>query len=311
MGSTADTPEYFNIKAEELPMNKEMSLKSVVAELRDGMTIGVGGWGPRHKPMALIREILRSDLKNLTVVAFGGPEVGMLSAAGKLAKATYGFVSLDFIPIEPYFRKARQEGTLKVSELDEGLLYLGLRAAGNQVPFAVTRVGLGSAVMKNNPEFKTIISPYDDKSELLAMPAIKLDAALLHVSRADRMGNTLTFGPDPFFDEFFARAADKVYVTAEEVVDSIATDNPEEIKNNLFEPYLVTGVVNAPLGAHPTTAHYAYGWDTGHLKAYSASANEEGGWKAFFDKHIAGGEQSYIESVGGADHIRALPIPTF
>ena len=292
-------------------MNKEMSLKSVVAELRDGMTIGVGGWGPRRKPMALIREILRSDLKDLTIVAYGGPEVGMLSAAGKLAKATYGFVSLDLIPIEPYFRKARQEGTLEVCELDEGLLYLGLRAAGHCVPFVATRVGVGSAVMSNNPDFKTVTSPYADGEELLAMPAIKLDAALIHVSRADRAGNTLTFGPDPYFDEFFARAADKVYVTTEELVDTIASEDPEDVKANLFEPYLVTGVVETPLGAHPTTVHASYGWDEAHLKAYAASANEENGWQPFFDKHIAGDEQSYLESVGGAEHIRTLPIPTF
>lgn len=292
-------------------MNKEMSLQSVVAELRDGMTIGVGGWGPRRKPMALIREILRSGLKDLTVVAFGGPEVGMLSAAGKLRKATYGFVSLDFIPIEPYFRKARQAGTLNVCELDEGLLYLGLRAAGNGVPFVATPVGLGSAVMKNNPEFRTVTSPYADGTELLAMPAIRLDAALIHVSRADRAGNTLSFGPDPYFDEYFARAADKVYVTAEELVDSIASENAEDMKDNLFEPWLVSGVVSAPLGAHPTTSHYAYGWDAPHLNAYAASANEEDGWQAFFDKHIAGDERRYIDSVGGADHIRSLPIPTF
>lgn len=292
-------------------MNKEMSLSSVVAELRDGMTIGVGGWGPRRKPMALIREILRSDLKDLTIVAFGGPEVGMLAAAGKLRKATYGFVSMDFIPIEPYFRKARQEGTIKVCELDEGLLYLGLRAAGSNVPFVATRVGLGSSVMTNNPEFKTITSPYPDQAELLAMPAIKLDAALLHVSRADRMGNTLTFGPDPFFDEFFARAADRVYVTTEELVGSIGSENPEDMKDNLFEPCLVSGVVAAPLGAHPTTSHRAYGWDAAHLKAYAASANEDGGWQTFFDRHIAGDEQSYLASVGGADHVRNLPIPTF
>lgn len=291
-------------------MNKEMSLKSVVAELRDGMTIGVGGWGPRRKPMALIREIMRSDLKDLTIVAFGGPEVGMLAAAGKLASAKYGFVSLDFIPIEPYFRKMRQDGTLKVQELDEGLLYLGLRAAGNNTPFAPTRVGPGSAVMKMNPELKTIRSPYGDQEELLAMPAIHLDAALIHVSRADRTGNTLTFGPDPFFDEFFARAAKKVYVTTEELVDSVASENPEDMKANLFEPYLVTGVVDAPLGAHPTTSHYSYGWDTSHLKEYAASAKEDDGWQTFFDKYIADGEESYRDAVGGDDHIRALPIPT-
>lgn len=294
-----------------MTMNKQMSLKDVVGELRDGMTIGFGGWGPRRKPMALVREILRSDLKDLTLVAYGGPEIGMLCAAGKVKRLIYGFVSLDFIPIEPHFRRAREAGAVRASELDEGLLLLGLRAAGHRVPFAATRIGLGSAVMAANPEFKTIRSPYEDGEELLAMPAIRLDAALIHVGRADHKGNTLTFGPDPFFDDLFARAADRVYVTAEEVVASIASENPEDMKANLFEPYLVTGVVEAPLGAHPTTSHHAYGWDAAHLREYAASAAGDGGWQAYFDTYIAGDEAAYIASVGGAEHVRGLPVPTF
>ncbi len=63
-------------------MNKLMNAADMVARLKSGMTIGVGGWGPRRKPMALIREILRSDLKDLTVVAYGGADIGMLCAAG-------------------------------------------------------------------------------------------------------------------------------------------------------------------------------------------------------------------------------------
>ncbi|RDI53817.1 glutaconate CoA-transferase subunit A [Microvirga subterranea] len=292
-------------------MNKEMDAKSVVAQLRDGMTIGVGGWGPRRKPMALIREILRSDLKDLTVVAYGGPEIGMLCAAGKVHKLVYGFVSLDAIPIEPYFRKAREAGAVEVAELDEGLLLLGLQAAGQRLPFLPTRVGLGSDVMTYNPCLKTVRSPYEDGEELLAMKAICLDAALIHVSRSDRLGNTQTDGPDPYFDTLFARAADRVFVTAEEVVDRIDISHPHLAKNNLFERALVTGVVSAPLGAHPTTSHDSYGWDMAHLKTYGASATEEGGWKRYFDEYIAGGEESYFDRVGGRAHVSALPIPAF
>ena len=76
-------------------MDKQMTASEVVAQLEDGMTIGIGGWGPRRKPMALIREILRSDLKDLTVVSYGGADVGMLCAAGKVKKVVFAFVSLD------------------------------------------------------------------------------------------------------------------------------------------------------------------------------------------------------------------------
>ena len=88
--------------------DKRMTEAEVVAELRDGMTLGIGGWGSRRKPMSLVRAILRSSLKDLTVVSYGGPDVGLLCAAGKVKKLVYGFVSLDSIPLEPHFRAAKQ-----------------------------------------------------------------------------------------------------------------------------------------------------------------------------------------------------------
>ena len=100
--------------------DKRMTEDEVVARLADGMTIGIGGWGSRRKPMSLVRAIARSELRDLTIVCYGGPEVGILSALGKLRRAVYGFVSLDSIPLEPHFRKARQQGIIDVVELDEG-----------------------------------------------------------------------------------------------------------------------------------------------------------------------------------------------
>lgn len=290
-------------------MNKELSLRAVVDQLRDGMTIGIGGWGPRRKPMALIREILRSDLKDLTIVAYGGPDVGMLCAAGKAKRLIYGFVSLDFIPIEPFFRKSREAGGIEANELDEGLLVLGLEAAGQRLPFLPTRVGLGSDVMAFNPEFRLVRSPYDDGETLLAMPAIELDVALLHTTRADRLGNTQSDGPDPYFDALFARASKQCFVTTEELVDRMDLSYPDTVKSNLFERCLVTGVVEAPLGAHPTAAHDLYGWDAEHLKEYAELARQDGGWTTYFEKYVAGDEAGYVERVGGRERVAGLALP--
>jgi glutaconate CoA-transferase subunit A len=292
-------------------MNKQINASEAVAQLKNGMTIGVGGWGPRRKPMALIREILRSDLKDLTVVAYGGPEVGMLWAAGKLKKVVYGFVSLDAIPQEPYFRKARQAGAVEVVELDEGMLTWGLRAAGMRLPFLPTRVGLGTDITTYNPSFKTIRSPYADGEVLLAMPALNLDVALIHVNRADRLGNTQIDGPDPYFDDQFARAAERCFVSTEELVDRMDLAHPDTAKQNLFERYLVTGVVHAPYGAHPTSFPPAYGWDMDHFKKYAASAAEDDGWSKYVAEFIAGGETAYVEKVGGAARIAGLKLPIF
>lgn len=216
-------------------LDKSMSPADVVARLTDGMTIGIGGWGPRRKPMALVREILRSPLKDLTIVAYGGPDVGMLCAAGKVRKVIYGFVSLDVIPLEPHFRNARESGAINVWEVDEGMLQLGLRAAAARLPFLPTRVGLGTDLLTHSPHLKTVRSPYDDGEVLLAMPAIPLDVALLHVNESDVKGNTRIDGPDPFFDEWFARAAKQCYVSCETLTPSLEEEDLVRARNNPFE----------------------------------------------------------------------------
>src|SRR5664279_5722854 len=191
--------------------DKRMTEDEVVAELRSGMTIGIGGWGSRRKPMSLVRAILRSELRDLTVVSYGGPDVGLLCAAGKVKRVVYGFVSLDSIPLEPNFRRARESGTIQVTEYDEGMLQLGLYAASIRVPFLPTRAGLGSGVMTFNPELRTVTSPYADGEELVAVPALHLDAALVHLNRADAAGNAAFLGPDLYFDGLYGLAAERAY----------------------------------------------------------------------------------------------------
>src|SRR6516225_9101709 len=207
-----------------------MTPDEVVAELRDGMTIGIGGWGSRRKPMALVRAILRSALRDLTIVSYAGPDVGLLAASGQARRVVTGFASLDSIALEPHFRNARQNGTIELTELDEGMLHWGLLAAAHRLPFLPIRAGLGSDVMRVNPGLATVRSPYADgnplftggvwggrppgQAELLvAMPALRLDAALVHMNRADAAGNGQYLGPDPYFDDLFCLAAERAYVS--------------------------------------------------------------------------------------------------
>ena len=145
--------------------SKVMSAEDVVGRIEDGMTVGIGGWGSRRKPMALVREILRSDLKDLTIVSYAGPDVGLLLQSGKASHVVYAFATLDSIPLEPLFSRARQEATASFREWDEGMFQTGLRAAAQRVPFLPMRAGLGSAVLDNDPTLRTVTSPYDDGEE--------------------------------------------------------------------------------------------------------------------------------------------------
>ncbi len=291
-------------------MNKTMSASQAIESLADGMTIGIGGWGPRRKPMALVRELLRSDLKDLTIVAYGGADVGMLCAAGKVRKVVYAFVSLDFIPLEPYFRKARQQGSIETFEIDEGMMLLGLRAAAWGCPYIPTQIGIGTDILTVNPQLKMVDSPYDDK-EWVAMPALKLDAALIHVDRADERGVCQIKGPDHYMDDWFARAAEKTFVSCDELVDTSAFNSPDEARFVFWERSQTTGVIPIPGGAHPSSCNPLYGFDVAHFKEYAGSA-KEGGFESYAEKYIYGkSEADYQQLVGGLDAIKSQPLPTY
>jgi glutaconate CoA-transferase subunit A len=292
-------------------VNKRMTTADVVAELADGMTIGIGGWGARRKPMALVREILRSPLKDLTVVAYGGPDVGMLCAAGKVKKLVFGFVSLDLIPLDAHFRAARQAGELETMELDEGMLQWGLRAAMIRLPFLPTRAGLATDVERLNRDLRTVNSPYDDGETLLAMPALELDAAIVHVDQADERGNGQILGPDPYFDDLFCGAAKRRYVSCERIVETAELLESGCIHTLQLNRTLVDGVVEAPFGAHPTACLPRYGIDLDHLKTYSVAAKEADGWSDYRRRYVDVSAESYLDAVGGADHVEAIAPPVF
>jgi len=274
-----------------------MTEAQVVAELRDGMTIGIGGWGSRRKPMSIVREILRSDLRDLTIVSYGGPEVGLLCAAGKVKKAVYGFVSLDSIPLEPHFRIARQSASIEAVELDEGMFQWGLYAAAQRLPFLPTRAGLGSDVLKINPHIKTVTSPYEDGEELVAMPALRLDVALIHMNRADAAGNGAYLGPDPFFDDLFCMAADRAFMSCEKIVPTEDLLKEASVQRLKINRMMTHGVVEAPGGAHFTECPPDYGRDEAFQKEYAATAKDPAAWEAFKAKYLDVSEAEYQKAV--------------
>lgn len=261
--------------------DKRISAAGAVSQLESGMTVGIGGWSSRRKPMELVREILKSDLKDLTIVAFGGPEVGLLVASGKVKKVIFGYVTMDGIPLDPHFRKARQKGEVEVMELAEGMVYLGLYAAGINMPFLPTRVGLGSDVLTHSPELKLVADPYGSGEEFVAMPPIKLDAALIHMNRADKLGNAQCTGPDPYFDHVFAQAADKVFVSAERIVPTEDLTNGHHPATVSIKRMFVTGVIEAPGGAAFTSCEPDYGTDFDAQKKYAASAASPEAWAEY------------------------------
>lgn len=276
--------------------DKRVSIEEAVATIESGMTIGIGGWGSRRKPMALVREILRRDITDLTVVAFGGPDVGLLASAGRIRRLVYGFVSLDSIPLDPLFTQARERGELEIEEYDEGMFVAGLRAANARLDFLPILAGLGSDVLPANPRLRTVRSPYSD-AEYVAVPALPLDVALVHVNRADEQGNAQYLGPDPYFDDLFAMAAERTIVSAEKVIPTSALLDEGSFHTLLFSRIFASAVVEAPRGAHFTTCAPDYDRDETFQKHYAVSAKDPDAWAEFERTFLQTDEAGYHAAV--------------
>jgi acyl CoA:acetate/3-ketoacid CoA transferase alpha subunit len=277
--------------------DKTMTLDDLAGELSSGMTIGIGGWGSRRKPMAAVRAIVRSGLTDLTVISYGGPDIGLLCAAGKVRRYVSAFATLDSIPLEPHFRAARASGAVEFTELDEGMMHFGLLAAAHRLPFLPTRAGLGSDVLRVNPWLRTVRSPYGDGEEFVAAPALTMDAAIVHVNRADRLGNGAYLGPDPYFDDLFCKAAGRAYITCERIVptaDLMAGCPPQGL---LISRAFTHGVVEVPGGAHFTSCAPDYGRDETFQRAYADAAADPAAWARFRRRFLHGGEETYRAAV--------------
>ena len=178
------------------------------------------------------------------------------------------------------------------------MLQWGLYAAALRLPFLPTRAGLGTDVLRINPDLKRVKSPYADGEELVAMPALELDVALVHMSRADARGNGQFLGPDPYFDDLYCMAAKRRFVSCEKIVETSDLAKSGPPPTLLLNRTMVDGVIEAPGGAHFTECPPDYGRDEAFQTEYAKSARDPEAWQAFAAR--------YLECESEADYQRAV-----
>jgi len=286
-------------------MSKIISLGDLVSEISNGTSIVIGGWGQIRKPMAILRELVRSGKKDLTVMSFAGIDVDLLIGANAVKKVIYPFAGFEVAPVTlGNFRRARQEGLIDFVDLCENMFISGFKAAAERLPFYPTRGGLGSDILEMNPDIQIIESPYT-KEKLVAMYALEPDIAIIHVNAADKHGNCQIVG-DPFFDYIFAKAAKKVFVSCERIVDTESIN--QKYEQVVIHPPWVTGILELPYGAHPGLCYPDYKVDQAHVAEYSKSTADPQIFETYLQKYIRGVtlDDQYLESIGGPDRLAAL-----
>jgi glutaconate CoA-transferase, subunit A len=246
-----------------------LSEGEAVSGIRDGMTIAIGGFNTASHPMALVRQIIKSGVRHLTVIGgtIAGLELDLMIGAGCVDRIVTSTVTGESLaPIGPFFRARAESGQLDVWESDEGILYAGLRAAGQGLPFLPWKAGVGSSIPEVNPEIKVFTDPIRGEL-LLAIPAITPEVALLHVQQSDRYGMGQHVGSG-FGDRLLQRAAGRTIITVEKIVSN------ETIRRDPLHTSIpnADGVVYAPWGSHPFSSPGYYLVDEIHLHEYLDAA---------------------------------------
>lgn len=296
---------------------------AVAAHIPDGSSVALGLQLEQMIPFSTAHEIIRQKKRGLTLI---GPIsdclFDQLIGAGCVEKVIAAWVGNVMMGSAYNFRRATEVENpgnpgekLKVFNLTNFSVALGLQAGAMGVPFLPTRSAQGSDVPKGNHFFYQIFSPFEGKEPLLAVRAIVPDVTIAHVQRADEDGNAHSWGNFGVLLEA-VRAAKKVIVVAEEIVarEVIASDP----NRTIIPGFLVSAVVHSPLGAHPSPVQGYYKRDDDFFAQYHKDSKTAEDYARYRAKWIDGVKDVHkyaellgkdrVASLGVKKHAYAAPV---
>ncbi|MFW9865736.1 MAG: CoA transferase subunit A [Candidatus Thorarchaeota archaeon] len=275
-----------------------MSLEDAITSyVQNGDLVGFGGLSFWRKATSACREIIHQNKKDLSICTFvGGIEIDMLIAAGCVSQIRSCFVSFEIFGMAPHYRNAVESGSIKISEESEATIALGLRASYLKVPFMPLKGIIGTDIPKVRNDIKQIEDPLGSGTQVMVVPKIDLDVAILHVPYADEYGNGNIPGA-VWMDADMAKTAKKTIIICEKLVET------EDIRNLPGKAQLplqtTTAVVKLPFGAHPTSCYPIYTFDPIHIQSYLKTDFSD-----YRKKYIDINSQAqYLENAGGAKTI--------
>jgi glutaconate CoA-transferase subunit A len=247
--------------------SKLMSLKEAISTyVQDGDLVGFGGLSFWRKPIAACREIIRQNKKDLRLCTFvGGLEIDMLIGAGCVSEVKSCFVGMEIFGMAPNYRKAVESGTIKISEESEASIALGLKCSYLKVPFMPLKGIIGTDFPLVRDDIKQFDDPLGSGTQLMALPKIDLDVAILHVPYADEYGNGNIPGA-VWLDDDMAKTAKKTIITCEKLIE---LEDIMQLPGKAQLPMQTSSSVSkVPFGAHPTSCYPLYTFDPIHIQKY-------------------------------------------
>jgi glutaconate CoA-transferase subunit A len=275
-----------------------LSLEEAISTyVSDGDLVGFGGLSFWRKPISACREIIRQEKKDLTLCTFvGGIEIDMLIAGGCASEVRSCFVGMEMFGMAPHYRKAIESGKIKVSEESEATIALGLRASYLKVPFMPLKGLIGTDMIKVRDDIKQIEDPLGSGTQVMAVPKIDLDVAIIHVPYADEFGNGNIAGA-VWMDADMGKTAKKTIIICEKLVE---TEDIRYLPGKAQLPIQTTNaIVKIPFGAHPTSCYPVYTFDPLHIQCYLKTDFEDYKKKFITNKTTT----QYLEETGGVHTI--------
>lgn len=285
-------------------MSKIKTISEAIDVIKPGMTVATGGWIFNAQPMALVREIVRKGVKDLTLVpAPGSIAPDMLIGAGAVKKTACIFISFEQFGLAPHFRRAAESGAIEVAELDGPAIAGGLRAGACDLPYGLIP-DMCTDLPRVNPAFYQAVETAPGERRLLKVPAIKPDVVLLHAQQADELGNVQYRAP-VFFDVLMAQAAKHVIVSVDRIV-SHETVRKSHALTRLSSAF-VDAVVEAPFGAHPTVSAGFYDLDEVHVAEYVKASASEASFRDYLARYVHGcaNPDAYRGQIGNPSFLEA------
>ncbi|MEM3402303.1 MAG: CoA-transferase [Candidatus Hadarchaeales archaeon] len=300
--------------------SKITTLRDAVKMVPDGAMVAIGGFTTQRHPMAFVHELIRQKKRNLHLVGHSpGGDWDLLIGAGCVKRVELAYEADEaFARIGPRFRLAVQRGEIEWEDYSNFGMVQRFAAGAMGIPFIPTKTMLGSDMLRKegfSPEtrkdpkvakkkFVEMICPFTGEKVVL-LPALQPDVTIIHAQIVDVQGTVRIYGQN-FGDEQMAKAAKKVIVTCEEIVQ------PEEIRDfpehNCIPFFRVNAIVRVPYGAHPYACYRYYDYDPEFLRMYHTVARDDESFHKFLEEYIYSVSDwgEYLRKVGGDEKLRKL-----
>ena len=288
-------------------MSKLVSLSDAIAShVNDGDIIYAAGF-THLIPFAAGHEIIRQEKKDLTL-ARATPDLiyDQMVAAGCARKVIFSYMGNPGVGSLRIVRSAIEQGELEWEEYSHFGMITRLQAGASGLPFLPMNQTGAVDLEKANPNIKRISDPYGGK-DVIVVPALNPDVAIVHVQRADANGNAHLWGIIGEQKEA-AFAAKKVILTAEEVVDeAVIRSDPNR---TMIPGIVVSAVCNVPFACHPSYAQGYYDRDNEFYLAWDKVSESAEATKQYLDEWVHGvkDRNEYWQKLGAETHKR-LEVP--